>query len=286
MDLASTSPPGSPNCAARHNASDILTDTSPPSVLSSPTVPDHARRSAGRHGQRPDPPEHRPEQLPGRVTLCQQHPVLAGVRDQPAAGLDEALLQRPAIDAPWQHQSPPQIAQIVGEHAQLQPDLVRPEAVARQARPVRRLLTFLDPLQVLGATWQRCKVHFLRNALAHAGKGQRQMVLAAINNVFAQDSFDSAIAQWRAVADQLRAKFQKLSELMDGAEADVLAYMGFPKAHRTQIHTTNPLERLNAEIKRRSGVVGIFPNSASVTSLVGALLLEQKELDPLFETTG
>jgi putative transposase len=85
--------------------------------------------------------------------------------------------------------------------------------------------------KVLGATWQRCKVHFLRNALAHAGKGQRQMVLAAINTVFAQDSFDSAIAQWRVVADQLRPKFQKLSELMDGAEADVLAYMSFPKAH-------------------------------------------------------
>jgi putative transposase len=131
--------------------------------------------------------------------------------------------------------------------------------------------------KVLGATWQRCKVHFLRNALAHAGKGQRQIVLAAINTVFAQDSFDSAIAQWRVVADQLRPKFQKLSELMDGAEADVLAYMSFPKAHRTQIHTTNPLERLNAEIKRRTDVVGIFPNSAAVTRLVGALLLEQND---------
>src|SRR6201996_9097141 len=88
--------------------------------------------------------------------------------------------------------------------------------------------------KVLGATWQRCKVHFLRNALAHAGKGQRQMVLAAINTVFAQDSFESAIAQWRVVADQLRSKFTKLSELMDSAETDVLAYMCFPKAHRTQ----------------------------------------------------
>ncbi len=86
-----------------------------------------------------------------------------------------------------------------------------------------------------------------------------------INTVFAQDSFDSAIAQWRVVADQLRPKFQKLSELMDGAEADVLAYMSFPNAHRTQIHTTNPLERLHAEIKRRTDVVGIFPNAAAVT---------------------
>ena len=120
--------------------------------------------------------------------------------------------------------------------------------------------------KVLGSTWQRCKVHFLRNALAHAGKGQRQMVLDAINTVFAQDSIESATAQWRIVADQLRGKFPKLSTLMDGAEADVLAYMGFPKAHRTQIHTTNPLERLNAEIKRRTDVVGIFPNCEAVNA--------------------
>ena len=85
------------------------------------------------------------------------------------------------------------------------------------------------------------------------------MVLAAINPAFAQDSFDTASAQWRLIADQLRAKFPKLSELMDGAEADVLAYMCFPKAHRAQIHTTNPLERLNAEVKRRTDVVGHLP---------------------------
>jgi putative transposase len=100
---------------------------------------------------------------------------------------------------------------------------------------------------------------------------------AAINTVFAQDSFDSAIAQWRVVADQLRPRFQKLSELMDGAKADVLAYMSFPKAHPTQIHTTNPLERLNAEIKRRTDVVGTFPNASAVTRLVGASLLEQND---------
>ena len=131
--------------------------------------------------------------------------------------------------------------------------------------------------KVLAATWQRCKVHFLRNALAHAGKGQRQMVLAAINTAFAQESFETASAQWRLVADQLRGKFPKLAELMDGAETDVLAFMTFPKAHRTQIHSTNPLERLNAEIKRRTDVVGIFPNEASITRLVGALLLEQND---------
>jgi putative transposase len=131
--------------------------------------------------------------------------------------------------------------------------------------------------KVLKATWQRCRVHFLRNALAHAGKGQRQMVLALINTVFAQETQEAAISQWRAVADQLRTKFPKLAALMDGAEADVLAFMSFPKSHRVQIHSTNPLERLNAEIKRRTNVVGIFPNEPAITRLVGALLLEQND---------
>jgi putative transposase len=131
--------------------------------------------------------------------------------------------------------------------------------------------------KVLSATWQRCRVHFLRNALAHAGKGQRQMVLAAINTAFTQESAETASQQWRAVADQLRAKFPKLAELMDEAEVDVLAFMSFPKAHRVQIHSTNPLERLNAEIKRRTYVVGIFPNEGAITRLVGALLLEQND---------
>ena len=131
--------------------------------------------------------------------------------------------------------------------------------------------------KVLNATWQRCKVHFLRNALAHAGKGQRQMVLAAINTAFAQDSFETASAQWRVVADQLRVKLPKLGDLMDGAETEVLSFMAFPKAHRTQIHSTNPLERLNAEVKRRTDVVGIFPNESAVIRLVGALLLEQND---------
>ena len=131
--------------------------------------------------------------------------------------------------------------------------------------------------KVLKATWQRCKVHFLRNALAHAGKGQRQMVLAMINTVFAQESLEAAVAQWRVVADQLRSKFPKLAAMLDRSETDVLAFMSFPKAHHKQIHSTNPLERLNAEIKRRTDVVGIFPNEAAITRLVGALLLEQSD---------
>jgi putative transposase len=117
----------------------------------------------------------------------------------------------------------------------------------------------------------------MRNALAHAGKGQRQMVLALINTVFAQETAEAASAQWRIVADQLREKFPKLAAMLDEAEADVLAFMHFPKAHRKQIASTNPLERLNAEIKRRTDIVGIFPNDASIVRLVGALLLEQND---------
>ena len=131
--------------------------------------------------------------------------------------------------------------------------------------------------KVFKATWQRCRVHFMRNALAYAGKGQRQMVLALINTVFAQETAEAASVQWRIVSDQLRAKFPKLSKMLDDAESEVLAYMQFPKAHRVQIASTNPLERLNAEIKRRTNVVGIFPNDASIVRLVGALLLEQND---------
>jgi len=131
--------------------------------------------------------------------------------------------------------------------------------------------------KVLKATWQRCRVHFMRNALAHAPKGQRQTVAALIRTAFAQETEAEARRQWRVVADQLRERLPKLAKLMDEAEADVLAFMTFPKAHRLQIHSTNPLERLNAEIKRRTDVVGIFPNEAAITRLIGALLLEQND---------
>ncbi len=131
--------------------------------------------------------------------------------------------------------------------------------------------------KVLKATWQRCRVHFMRNALAHAPKGQRQTVAALIRTAFAQETEADARRQWRVVADQLRERLPKLAKLMDEAEADVLAFMTFPKAHRLQIHSTNPLERLNAEIKRRTDVVGIFPNEAAITRLIGALLLEQND---------
>jgi len=131
--------------------------------------------------------------------------------------------------------------------------------------------------KVLGATWQRCRVHFMRNALAYAGKTQRRIVSAWIGTAFAQDDMAAARKQWREVADQARPRVPKLAALMDDAEADVLAYMGFPAQHRVKLHSTNPLERLNGEIKRRSEVVGIFPNEAAVTRLIGALLLEQND---------
>jgi len=131
--------------------------------------------------------------------------------------------------------------------------------------------------KVLSSTWQRCRVHFMRNALAHVGPSQRPMVAAAIRTAFTQESAQAAHAEWRAVADRLRPRFDKLASLMDEAEHDVLAHMGFPKDHWRQLHSTNPLERLNGEIKRRTDVVAIFPNEAAIVRLVGALLLEQND---------
>ena len=131
--------------------------------------------------------------------------------------------------------------------------------------------------KVLNASWQRCRVHFMRNALAHAGKSGRRVVSAFIATAFAQEDAEAASQQWRKVADQLRPKLPKLAALMDQAEPDVLAYMTFPAAHRVKLHSTNPIERLNGEIKRRTEVVGIFPNEAAITRLVGAILLEQND---------
>jgi putative transposase len=131
--------------------------------------------------------------------------------------------------------------------------------------------------KVFTATWQRCRVHFMRNALAYAGKGQQQMVRALIVTAFAQETVELASKQWDAVTDQLREKVPKLADYLDEARDDVLAFMTFPKAHRVQIASTNPLERLNAEVKRRTNVVGIFPNDAAIVRLVGALLLEQND---------
>jgi len=131
--------------------------------------------------------------------------------------------------------------------------------------------------KVLSATWQRCRVHFMRNALAHVGTKQRAMVAAAIRTAFTQETREAAHKEWRAVADRPRERFPKLGALMDEAENDVLAHLAFPKEHWQQLHSTNPLERLNGEIKRRTDVVAIFPNEAAIVRLVGALLLEQND---------
>jgi transposase-like protein len=128
-----------------------------------------------------------------------------------------------------------------------------------------------------GASWQRCRVHWLRNALALVPKSAAEMVAATIRTVFVQPDAAGTQEQWRRVADGLRGQFPKLAELMDESEADVLAYTAFPREHWRQIWSNNPLERLMKEIKRRTNVVGIFPNDAAIVRLVGAVLLEQHE---------
>jgi transposase-like protein len=128
-----------------------------------------------------------------------------------------------------------------------------------------------------GASWQRCRVHFVRNALALAPRGAQAMVAATIRTVFAQPDAAAAHEQWRRVADGFRGRWPRLAALMDEAEADVLAYLAFPPEHWRQIWSTTPLERLNKEVKRRSDVVGIFPNEAAVIRLVGAILSEQHD---------
>ncbi len=128
-----------------------------------------------------------------------------------------------------------------------------------------------------GAAWQRCRVHFVRNALAPVPKSAQQLVAATIRTVFAQPDAASTREQWRRVADNLRPRFPKVANLLDAAEGDVLAYLDFPAAHWRQVWSNNPLERLNKEVKRRTDVVGIFPNDAAVIRLVGAVLAEQHD---------
>jgi len=128
-----------------------------------------------------------------------------------------------------------------------------------------------------GASWQRCRVHFLRNLLALVPKSAQPMVAATVRTVFAQPDAASAREQWRKVADGLRGRFPRASALLDEAEDDVLAYTGFPREHWRQVWSNNPLERLNKEVKRRSDGVGIFPNGPAVSRLIGAVLAEQND---------
>ena len=131
--------------------------------------------------------------------------------------------------------------------------------------------------KLMNASWQRCRVHTMRNALAHAGKSSRRVVAAFMGTAFAQDTADAAKTQWRKIADQLRPTLPKLGRFMDEAETDVLAYMSFPPEHWVKLHSTNGLERLNGEVKRRTDVVGIFPNDEAISRLVGSILLEQND---------
>lgn len=127
------------------------------------------------------------------------------------------------------------------------------------------------------ASWQRCRVHFVRNALALVPKAAQQLVAATIRTVFAQPEPAMARQTWRTVADGFRLRYPRVADLLDDAEDEVLAYLGFPPEHWRQIWSNNPLERLNREVKRRTDVVGIFPNEAATVRLVGMILAEQHD---------
>jgi transposase-like protein len=131
--------------------------------------------------------------------------------------------------------------------------------------------------RVFNATLQRCRVHWMRNALAYAPAKQRAAVAAMLKTIFAQDTKTEAMAQWNTVADALREKQPRLGAMMDTSREDVLAYMDFPKEHWPQIASTNPLERINKEVKRRADVIGIFPNDEAIIRLVGAQMLETND---------
>jgi transposase-like protein len=130
---------------------------------------------------------------------------------------------------------------------------------------------------VHGASWQRCRVHWLRNAMALVPKSAQQMVGATIRTVFTQPDAASTREQWHRVADSFHGRFDRVTDLMDESEEDVLAYLAFPHAHWRQIWSNNPLERLNRELGRRTDVVGIFPNEAALIRLAGAVLAEQHD---------
>ena len=125
-----------------------------------------------------------------------------------------------------------------------------------------------------GVAHQRCRVHFIRNVLAHVAKGEGEMVAAVFRTIFAQPKLAPMSKQWDKVRDELAARYPKIGPLMDDAKAEVLAFAAFPREHWRKIWSTNPLERLNKEIKRRSRVVGIFPNEAAVIRLIGAVLAD------------
>jgi transposase-like protein len=129
----------------------------------------------------------------------------------------------------------------------------------------------------VGAAWQRCRVHFMRNLLARVPKAAQAMVAATVRTIFQQASRGAAQRQLREVCQTLQTRFPQAVALLEAAEEEIFTFYDFPTAHWRQIYSTNPLERLNKELKRRSAVVGIFPNRAAVIRLLGALLAEQND---------
>jgi putative transposase len=131
--------------------------------------------------------------------------------------------------------------------------------------------------KVLGCPWQRCTVHFIRNMHGHCKKGQRNMVAAALREVFNAEDLQDARERSASVIERLEQTVPKVAALLAEAEEDLLAFYRFPPAHWSKLRSTNNIERVNKEIARRSDVVGIFPNDRSVIRLVGALLIEQND---------
>ena len=128
-----------------------------------------------------------------------------------------------------------------------------------------------------GAVWQRCRTHFMRNLLCRVPKASQDLVATVVRSIFAQPDADSVRTQHEHVIEQLEAKFPDAARLLSEAEDEILAFTAFPKEHWRQVWSNNPLERLNREIRRRTDVVGIFPNRAAVIRLVGAVLAEQHD---------
>lgn len=127
---------------------------------------------------------------------------------------------------------------------------------------------------MVGSSWQRCRVHFMRNVLARVNRTQVPMVIAAIQTIFAQPDAQNVRSQFERITETLAGQFPDVADMLAGAREDLLAFTHFPGAHWRKIWSTNPLERLNREIKRRSDVVGVFPNDEAVHRLVTAVVLE------------
>ena len=129
----------------------------------------------------------------------------------------------------------------------------------------------------VGATWQRCKVHFTRNVVAHAPEASKKKLAGALQSIFNQPDYEAALAAYAALREQFVATCGKAMQILENGLNDALAFMAFPREHWSRISSTNPIERINKEIRRRTRVIGIFPNVASALRLISMLLLEQTE---------